>query len=79
MKPNETPTPTPTPSAEHESGDANLDNRIDLSDALIVLKAALGIQQLSDEQQAVCDMNNDDIIDLKDALLILKKALSISA
>jgi len=60
------------------SGDANLDNKTDLNDAKIILKAALGISRISDAQaNANADINQDGKVDLNDAKYALKKALGI--
>lgn len=58
-------------------GDANLDGIVDVTDALIAMRAALGIIQLNEQQQAACDINGDGNIDITDVLLILRMAMNI--
>lgn len=56
-------------------GDVNGDGKADLTDAQIVLKAALRILSLSDE--GLADVNEDSQLTLEDAQLVLKAALHI--
>lgn len=58
-------------------GDVDEDGEINLSDALMALKAALRIITLSDSQKALCDINQDGMINLSDAQKILKLSLGI--
>lgn len=50
-----------------------------MTDALLSLKAALGIIELDDEQAAAAEVNGDNSVDLTDTVMILKIALGISA
>lgn len=56
-------------------GDLDGSRQVDASDALYVLKAAVGKLYLSDEAFAYADVNGDIVLDASDALLILKKAV----
>ena len=56
-------------------GDANGDGTVDLADALLVLRFALGIAELGNE--TVCDMNGDGAVDVQDALYILRRAMGL--
>ena len=56
-------------------GDVTGDGNIDAKDALAVLKAAVGKQDLTDSQAKAADVNEDGKIDAKDALEILKKSV----
>lgn len=58
-------------------GDANYNNKIELQDAQMVLKAALNIVKLDAMVNKYCDVNQDGKVNLQDAQLILKKALNI--
>lgn len=60
-------------------GDATGNGSIDTEDALVVLRAALGIAGDQDELLACCDMDGNGVIDTTDALIILRIALGISA
>ena len=57
-------------------GDANCDGKVDTEDALIVLRAALGIEGDPEALVESCDMNGDGVIDTVDALLVLRLALN---
>ena len=59
-------------------GDADGNGDVDTTDALIVLRAALGIDGDPAALLDVCDMDGNGIIDTTDALLILRLALGIS-
>ena len=80
-KPSQTPngsnTPSPSPSGETLLGDADLDGEVKLADALLVLKTALGIENLDGQAATNADANKDGKISLEDASLILKAALGI--
>lgn len=65
------------PSVSKLLGDATLDGKVDLNDAKLVLKAALGIQNLDGQAKINADANIDTKVDLNDAKFILKKALGI--
>ncbi len=56
-------------------GDVNGDNLITMEDALLVMRAALGLVELEDPASA--DVNGDGGITLVDALLILRYAMGI--
>lgn len=59
-------------------GDVDFDNKVTLSDALLVLKISLGIEKAqSEDVVAASDYNSDGNIDLTDSLLVLKAALGI--
>ena len=61
-----------TVAATSALGDLNNDGGIDAGDALLVLRAAVGLIKLSDAQAAVADVNGDGEIDAGDAVLILR-------
>ena len=58
-------------------GDANGDGAVNTEDALLVLRAALGITDNAAELIGNCDMDNNGVLDTTDALLILRRALNI--
>lgn len=60
-------------------GDANGDGTVDAADALIVLRAALGLVELPSAVGSSCDVNGDGSISLADALLIFRFAMGLSA
>lgn len=59
-------------------GDLNFDKVINLNDAKILLRGALGISVLTNNQKEVADINYDSKINLTDAKMLLKKALGIA-
>lgn len=58
-------------------GDANGDGVVDLNDTMIVLEAALGINDIEEDNFIKADVNSNGTIDLMDAVLVLKAALRI--
>lgn len=56
-------------------GDVNGDGVLDSADALIVMRYAMGLQELDEAALAIADMNGDGIVDLADALLITRANL----
>ena len=67
----------PTPSGAVLYGDTNLDGRVDITDAVMLNKAAANTVQLSEQQRsnADCDANNE--VDSNDAVVLLKFLVSI--
>ncbi len=67
------------------SGDFNGDGSVDISDALLMLKASIGARKLSSTEQVRADVapqqtgkpNPDGKIDLSDALLVLRRAMGL--
>ena len=58
-------------------GDADGDGEVAISDALMVLRAALGLTALTPEQAAVADVNGDGEVGMDDALAVLRLALGL--
>jgi hypothetical protein len=56
-------------------GDINGDGRLDATDALLALKAAVGKVELTEEQCVVAEVSGDGKLDAVDALLILQRAV----
>lgn len=56
-------------------GDLNFDGKIDLTDANLALKAALGTIDVSDAVVRAGDINGNGTIDLSDAKVILNWAI----
>lgn len=59
-------------------GDADGNGDVDTTDALIVLRAALGIEGDQAALLETCDMDQNNLLDTTDALMILRRALNIS-
>ena len=51
---------------------------VDTTDALLVLRAAMGIEGDQAALLETCDMDQNNIIDTADALIVLRRALGIS-
>lgn len=75
------PTPSQTPEVEKKVGDANEDGEVNLADVLVVLRAALGIEELEKGSQAFinANVNGDETIGLDDCLEVLKIAVGINS
>ena len=58
--------------AAAQLGDVNGDGYIDAADALLCLRASVGLVTLTPEQQTAADVNHDGLIDAGDAILILR-------
>ena len=58
------------------SGDANGDGTVDVTDALLVLRYAMGLIDGLPGMDA-CDVNGDGVVNMTDALIILRMALGI--
>ena len=58
-------------------GDANGDGRIDTSDALLALRASVGIVSSDISLEYMCAVNEDGYVSSEDALQILKRTIGI--
>lgn len=58
-------------------GDPTGDGAVGVDDALLTLRAAMGIVQIDPGQEEACDVNGDGRVDLADALLVLRFAMGI--
>ena len=58
--------------AAAQLGDVIGDGYIDAADALLCLRASVGLITLTPEQEAAADVNHDGLIDAGDAILILR-------
>ena len=77
--PTVTPTPTPTTTTPIGTlkGDANKDNKITVTDLLILKKNIVKLIELSSESLDILDMNSDGKITVTDLLLLKKKILKL--
>lgn len=70
--------PASSESAQRMKGDADGNKKVELKDAQMVLKAALNLANIDDEETIkACDMNGSGKIELADAQIILKMALNL--
>ncbi|HEY3281704.1 MAG TPA: dockerin type I repeat-containing protein [Armatimonadota bacterium] len=58
-------------------GDANLDGKIDVKDAILVLKYVAGLGTLTNDQFANADINADGKVGVQDVLRILRLVAGI--
>ncbi len=58
-------------------GDPTGDGAVGMDDALLTLRAAMGMVQMTSGQLDACDVNGDGNVDISDALLILRRAMGI--
>ena len=67
------------------SGDVNSDGRVDIVDALLALRAGVGLVALTTQERVRADVGplvrnvpvGDGIIDVEDSMLILRKAVGL--
>ncbi|MEF2919740.1 MAG: type I pullulanase [Acutalibacteraceae bacterium] len=59
--------------------DVSGDNKVSLTDAVLIQKAIVGLVQLTDEQAKNADVNMNGKIDLADAILVMKNLLGYAA
>ena len=62
-------TPT-TMTVKPDSGDVNLDSKININDVTLIQEYNVELEALSDRQQKLADYNGDGIIDITDATAI---------
>ncbi|MBQ9878858.1 MAG: choice-of-anchor J domain-containing protein [Clostridia bacterium] len=58
-------------------GDVDLDGNVEAEDALLAMRYAMGLIELTDEQLVQMDVNGDGVYDLVDAVLILRYAMGL--
>ena len=63
---------------EYELGDVNMDGKMDANDALYVMRAAMSLVELSEEEAALADFNGDGNVDMNDALLIMRTVMGLA-
>lgn len=68
--------PGEVPPTEFEPGDVNMDGVVDANDALAVMRAAMGVAELSEDAALLADFDGDGEVDMVDALLIMRSVLA---
>lgn len=63
---------TVTVTAAPQLGDVNGDGYIDSADAMLCLRSAVGLTELTAEQKSAADVNKDSFVDAGDAIKILR-------
>lgn len=71
------PTPDEPPTPQILLGDANGDGVVNSSDAVLIMRHALGIVQLSGNALLAADFNQDGTVNASDALGVLRYAMGI--
>ncbi len=66
-----------TPPAPVADGDVNGDGVVNMSDGLLVMRHALGLINLTDEQLAHANVNGDDRVNTEDAVIINRIAMGL--
>jgi hypothetical protein len=62
---------------DFQPGDVDGDDRLTITDALLALRHALGLQPLGPAQLRAADINADGEVNVRDAVLILKKEMGL--
>ena len=63
--------------AEPIPGDADGDGELTNEDVLLLMRAVMELEELTDEMLANCDMNGDGIVNFTDALIMLRMVLDM--
>jgi len=58
----------------YEKGDVNEDGEIDISDVILCLRMAIGLDPVD---ILLADMNGDEVVDISDVILILRKSIGL--
>ena len=58
-------------------GDVTEDGKADYADALLILRASIGLAELTDFQKQLADINGDSTPDYSDALIILRRSIGL--
>ncbi|MBR5718946.1 MAG: hypothetical protein IKX16_08005 [Clostridia bacterium] len=62
--------------AEPIPGDADGDGELTSDDVLMLMRAVMELEELTDEMLANCDMNGDGVVNFTDALIMLRMVLN---
>ena len=71
------PNVTDDPLGGFTKGDVDMDGRVAVNDAVMVLKNAIKLMELDTQQLMLADADNDGKITVNDAVMILKKAIKL--
>ena len=58
-------------------GDVDFDGDVDVTDALLTMRYAMGIIEFTPEQLAVGDMDSNGTVNITDAVIILRIAMGL--
>lgn len=59
-------------------GDADGNGEVDIADALLTLRCAMGLLGFDEGQTAACDLDGDGVITIADALIIMRTAMGLA-
>lgn len=59
-------------------GDVDMDGSVTAADSLLILRASVGLEDLTDVQKELADVNGDGKIDSSDSLEILRRSVGLS-
>ena len=63
--------------AEPIPGDADGDGELTSDDVLLLMRAVMELEELTDEMLANCDMNGDGVVNFTDVLIMLRMVLDM--
>ena len=63
--------------AEPIPGDADGDGELTSDDVLLLMRAVMGLDDITDDMLANCDMNGDGVVNFTDALIMLRMVLDM--
>lgn len=69
--------PTEPPKEEHIPGDVHQDEKVDLTDVVLLQKYLLGARQISVQQWKAADLNADGVVDVFDLALLKRLVLRL--
>jgi len=59
-------------------GDVNMDEEVDVSDAILILRSIVGLVQLDGVQEIIADLDGDGKVDVNDAILLLRMIVGLA-
>ena len=77
LPPGDPPFHPSMPIATNPKGDVTGDGKVDIKDAVTMLKIAVGAIEPTEAQRTAGDLNGDGKLDLADAILMLQRAIGL--
>jgi hypothetical protein len=59
------------------SGDADCDGELTIADAVLILRAAIGLETLTPEALSAADIDGDGVLTMADALIAARRAVGV--
>ena len=63
--------------AQYQNGDVDMDGRVTVADAVMTLRHAMGIIELSGQSLALADIDGDNTVNVADAVAIMRIAMGL--